>query len=306
MKYLMVAFGNPVFDIIETPFIKTNGRVLSGCSINAALTVAKLGGKAAVVGTIGRDFTKKLMDKLSEYSVDFFIQESRDTGGFYLKYLNRRMDDRILRVLGHAERIDIQKVPKEAFRDTKSILIGPILDELDVYSIREIVDNCDCIIAVDPQGFVREIDGDRIRRVSREWIKEVIKISHIFKPNEHEAEVIFGSIPPEKIAKKITRYGAQIGIVTLAERGSIISTNDNIYHIPAYNTIARDPTGCGDVYIGGFIYYLLKYDEPIEAAAFASAAASFMVETTGPDFKIPNKDINMRFRWILERVRKVR
>ncbi|MEX0569362.1 MAG: ribokinase, partial [Candidatus Njordarchaeota archaeon] len=70
--YIMAALGNPVFDIIETPYIRTNGRVLSGCSVNAALTIGKLGGKSIVIGTVGADYHEEMINKLKQYNVDSF------------------------------------------------------------------------------------------------------------------------------------------------------------------------------------------------------------------------------------------
>ena len=305
-KYMLVAFGNPVFDIIETPYIRTNGRVLSGCSINAALAVGKLGGKAIVIGSVGDDYRDKMLDKLGEYGVEAYVLPSRETGGFYLKYIDESMNDRTLRVIGHAEKIRIDGIPEEILDDSECILFGPILDELSVDMARGIANNSDDkLVIVDPQGFIRIREGDNIRRVYNPDIKKVIDVSDVFKPNEHEAEVIFGDMSPIKIAKKIVDYGAEIGIVTLAEKGSIIAFSGKVYKILAYKTIAKDPTGCGDVYAGGFVYKYLKSNDAVEAAAFASAVASFMVETTGPDFKIDRKELARRFEWIYERVERV-
>ena len=59
--YDVTALGNPVFDYIETPYVKTDWRVPSGCSFNAALTIGKLGGKVSAVGRVGEDFLDKLL-----------------------------------------------------------------------------------------------------------------------------------------------------------------------------------------------------------------------------------------------------
>jgi len=304
-RYMLVAIGNPVFDIIETPYIKTNGRVLSGCSVNAALAVGKLGENALVVGAIGDDFRSEAVSKLKEYGVDSFFIKSVETGGFYLRYLDETMNDRILRLIGHADRILLSEDLKEYVRNSDSILLGPILDEISVEMAVELSNICDCLTVVDPQGFIRIVDGGTVRRVNNPRIVEVIRAVDVFKPNEHEAEVIFGAKNPVWIAKKIVELGAEIGIVTLAERGSVIALEKGVYKIPAYRTVARDPTGCGDVYGGAFAYYYVKYGDPIEAAAFASAAASFMVETTGPDFNIDKTALNERFEVLIEGVVKV-
>ncbi|MHC1628015.1 MAG: ribokinase, partial [Candidatus Nezhaarchaeales archaeon] len=61
----VIAVGNPVYDVVKTPFVESLGRVLSGCSVNAALTAKKLGmKKVAVVGCIGGDYKKHFINEL--------------------------------------------------------------------------------------------------------------------------------------------------------------------------------------------------------------------------------------------------
>jgi len=304
--YIMAALGNPVFDIIETPYIRTNGRVLSGCSVNAALTIGKLGGKSIVIGTVGADYHEEMINKLKQYNVDSFTLLSKQTGGFFLRYLDSSMNDRLLKILGHADKIDIKKIPTEILEKSKSFLFGPILDELNLRSVEYIANKYkEKLIIVDPQGFIRVIDGNVIRREYTPDILDIIRLSDIFKPNEHEAEVIFGDMPFEKAVRKITKLGADTGIITLAERGALVSFDNKVFKVPAFSTVARDPTGCGDVFAGAFTYYMLKYNDPLESTAFACATASFMVETTGPDFDIRKKDLDERFNTILNDIKKV-
>jgi len=53
--YDLVAIGNPVYDEIITPYVRTEGRVLSGCSTNACLAAKKLGlENVALIGCVVR------------------------------------------------------------------------------------------------------------------------------------------------------------------------------------------------------------------------------------------------------------
>jgi len=301
----IVAIGNPVFDIIETPFIKTNGRVLSGCSTNAALTYAKLGGKAILIGKVGDDFKLKLIETTKKYGVEVIALKSRNSGGFYLKYLDEKMEDRELYVLGVADPINFNELPSFAF-ESQGIIIGPILNEISHEFMVNLANNHnDGLILVDPQGFLRKLNGEKVVHFRPDYITDIIRLSHVFKPNEKEAKIIFPSLSPEKIALKISNINNAVGIVTLAHKGSVVAFMNKVYHIPAFRTVERDPTGCGDVYAGAFMYYYLRTDNPIEAAAFASAAASFMVETTGPDFKLPFRELEHRFEKILNDIKRL-
>jgi len=302
----IVAIGNPVFDIIETPYIKTNGRVLSGCSTNAALTYGKLGGKAYLIGKVGREFSRELINVSKKYNVEAYPLLSKDTGGFHLIYKDKEMRDRDLFILGIAEKISFEEIPNNLW-DKDGFIIGPILQEIDkefMESMFQILD--DKPILLDPQGLIREIINNKVYRVRKEWVIEAFSKINIIKPNEHEAEILFPNLEHWKAAEKISKINNEIGIVTIADRGSYISFNGNVYHIPAYKTIERDPTGCGDVYGGAYLYYYLKTHDPLESAAFASAAASFMVESVGPDFELSLKLVEERFEKIIEGIKKIK
>jgi len=303
--YDLVSIGNPVYDIIITPYIRTNGRVLSGCSTNSALAFGKLGGSVAIVGKIGTDYLDDFIKVTHMYGIKAYALPAKETGGFYLRYLDRHMSDRELVVLGIADKINLNEIPDEAL-EAKAIILGPILKEIDANFVRELRSKLDDVfILVDPQGLIREIKGGKVVRVANKDVYDIIAITNITKPNEHEAEVLFPGASPEKVAKKIYQINRFAGIVTVAERGSYIAFQNGVYHIPAYRTIERDPTGCGDVYAGAFIYYYIRHEHPLESAAFASAIASFMVEDTGPHFKIDKKQIELRFEKILEGVKRV-
>jgi sugar/nucleoside kinase (ribokinase family) len=88
--------------------------------------------------------------------------------------------------------------------------------------------------------------------------------------------------------------GARVPIITLAERGSLLLDGKRLHRIPAYPTEAVDPTGAGDVYGGSFITEFQRCGELVEAALFASAAASIMVEQVGPNFRLSRKEVEER------------
>ncbi len=300
----IVAIGNPVFDIIETPYIKTNGRVLSGCSTNAALAIGKLGGVAHLIGKVGRDYRNELIKVTEKYKVKAYFLESKETGGFHLIYKGKEMRDRDLFILGVADPIKFEEIPSELLNKDGYVL-GPILQEIDADFIEKITSIEDATILLDPQGTIRELENGQVKRVRKEWVIESIKKIDIVKPNEHEAEVLFPSMSLEKVAAKIQKLNGKIGIVTLADRGSYIAFDNKVYHVPAYRTVERDPTGCGDVYGGSYLYWYLKEENPLEAAIFASAAASYMVESTGPDFPLPLDGVLERYEKLKENIRRI-
>ncbi len=301
----LAAVGNLVFDIIETPYARSQGRVLSGCSTNSALAYAKLGGEASLLSRVGREWEAEARRLLESYGVEAHLLPSGETGGFHIRYLSRDMRDRELRVLGVAGRIYPEDLP-ESLLSAEAFVIGPILSEVGLDLILKVRREAEGKpVLVDPQGLVRKVDGGKVVRVATRESYEAIVASSVFKPNEHEAEVLFPGYSPREAAAKIHELGAEVGVVTVAERGSYIALDRGVYYIPAYRTREVDPTGCGDVYAGAMAYYMLRGEDPVTAAAYASAAASYMVEYCGPEFPLPRQGVEERAEAILDGVRRV-
>jgi len=133
-------------------------------------------------------------------------------------------------------------------------------------------------------------------RCDRSVAKALARLVDFIKPNENEAIILTDVKDPYLSAKLMVEWGAGVGIVTLAERGSLLYDCEKYLRIPAYKTHARDPTGAGDTYAGAFIRSLLEGKSIHNSALFASAAASVKIEYTGPDFLLDYAEVNKRVR----------
>jgi len=293
--YDLIAIGNPVYDEIITPYIRTEGRVLSGGSTNACLVAKKLGVEhVALIGCIGKDYESQFKVHMAKYGVELpQIKISENTGGFRLNYDIH--GDRELSIIGVAGNISTEDIPHKCL-DAKFILIAPILQEVDLELIQFLSKNSTATLFLDPQGLIREIgDNDRIvKTCNRRLAAEFTSLVDVVKPNEIESVVLTHLEDPYMAAKQLVEWGTKISIVTLAERGSIISDGKSFIKIPAYQTIARDPTGAGDTYAGAFIAEQLRLKSLFDCGLFASAAASIKVEYTGPDFPLTKEEITRR------------
>ena len=295
--YDLVCVGNPVYDEIITPHIQTEGRVLSGCSTNACLAARKLGlPKVGFVGCIGRDREAQFREKMAKYGVDIRGAKAvSSTGGFKLVYDDR--GNRTLDVLGISEEIHPEDIPGE-FLDSRVILLGPILGEVSIETIRFIRSRSKAELFLDPQGLIREIGPEGRIRENGDLgkTKTLCDLVDVIKPNEHEARVMVEHEDPFTAARLLVEWGAKLAIVTLAERGSIIRKERGMLRILAYQTLAKDPTGAGDTYAGAFITKYLEGNDLYHSGLFASAAASIKVENTGPDFALALDEVNRRMK----------
>jgi len=296
----LVAIGNPVYDTIVTPYVRTDGRVLSGCSTNACLAAKRLGMRSVgLVGCIGSDFADRFANEMQKNRIRASRCVGRSTGGFHLVY--DADGNRTLDILGVADRITRENFPED-FLDARFFLFGPILGEVDLQLLQYVRQSSSAPIFLDPQGLVRVV-GENNRVIHRCDAKEFRRIAGLvdfIKPNEPESQTITGENDPQRAIRSLGDLGDGMPILTLAERGSLLLNNGKVHRIPAYPTRALDPTGAGDVYAGAFIVEYMRASDPIEAAIFASAAASIKVEQTGPDFQISREAVLRRKRTLCE------
>ncbi|MHC1605414.1 MAG: PfkB family carbohydrate kinase [Candidatus Methanofastidiosia archaeon] len=289
---MIVVVGNPVYDWIVTPYLDTKGRILSGCSTNACIVDSLLGLKCGLTGCMADNYKERFEREMKEFDIDVVVQLSCQTGGFYLEY--DVSGDRKLNLLGVAD--SISYFP-EKYLDADVILVGPILGEVSLELVEWIRKKSGALMFLDPQGFVRQIKGDKAVRTKNPDMEEIVSLFDIVKPNEHEAKIMTGldaREETEKICEILYSWGAEIAIVTLAEAGSMIYNGSEFFKIPAYKTLARDPTGAGDTYAGGFIFEYLKTRDLFNVGLFASCTASIVVENTGPQFPVNEKRVRKR------------
>jgi sugar/nucleoside kinase (ribokinase family) len=97
---------------------------------------------------------------------------------------------------------------------------------------------------------------------------------HVLFLSEHD-------LPPSSAGPDALLQYVPIVAVTRGWRGVTILTRDARHDVPALPREEVDPTGAGDVFAAAFLVRYHETGDPIEAAAFASCAASCAVEGIG-------------------------
>lgn len=85
-------------------------------------------------------------------------------------------------------------------------------------------------------------------------------------------------------------------IITLGERGCLVSTRDSHAHLPAHKVKAVDTTGAGDAFVGGFAAGWVRCGGDLnEAARFGNAVAALSVTKFGTAPAMPRLPAIERF-----------
>ncbi len=263
--------------------------------------IPKLGETVGVVSIVGTDFPDAFWKSLRASGIDLrgiHVKGEHSTSftNIYDKEGNR------IQIVEHvAQKIELQDIPEE-YQNAKWIHIGPILNEIDTKTILQLERN-GFTISIDPQGFLRKRLNDG-RIVPQKWkdANRVLERIFLLKCDEREIVELTGTEDIGTAAKAIIDLGTRVVIVTRSERGSIIFTNNKEYKIPAYlPEKIVDTTGAGDTYMMGFIVEFLKTKSIKKAGHFASAVASYNIETKGPTGFPSRKSVKKRMqtgKWI--------
>lgn len=220
----------------------------------------------------------KAVEDLRAKGIQVEVLPSRKTVYFENIY-GENQDDRKQRVLAKADPFTVEELKDE---EAKFFHLGSLLSDdfsLDVVKLLSGKGK----LAVDAQGYLREVRGEQVYPTDWKDKREALKYIEILKVNEHEAEVLTGFKDFKQAALQLAEWGVKEVLLTLGSLGSIIYAEGTFYKIPAYpakNVV--DATGCGDTYSMGYLYMRNKGASYEEAGCFAAALSTIKLEKSGP------------------------
>lgn len=121
-----------------------------------------------------------------------------------------------------------------------------------------------------------------------------LRLIDIFTPNETEAASLTGqevisADDAEAAARQLQSAGCSRVIITRGEQGCCVLDGDVVTHLPAKRVEAVDAVAAGDVFNGALATAIAEGRSLIEAAQFASMAASISVTRRGAQPSIPTR-----------------
>lgn len=137
-----------------------------------------------------------------------------------------------------------------------------------------------------PQGYLRTTDKQN-NVTEREWknIEAYLENTDIISLDENEAKKAFNlkELENNKIKQILHEYNLEQIIITKADKGSAIHTENETYEIPSIKTDNPvDATGLGDTYIAAYIYKLEECEDIYLSGMFASITAKEKLEQHDP------------------------
>ena len=262
-------------------------RQLGGAPTYVSLVARRLGLDAGAVTKVGGDMPNTFLGRLRELGIDLRgrVVEGAATTRFTLDY---RGAERRLSVESVCEEIgpeDVRDLPE-------AVLVAPIVGEVPTATAAALEAG---LVALDPQGFVRDVGRDGSVRPRRWFDADLLRRVAVYKSSEEELRLVTGEADPWRGLRRILELGAEVALATRGAEGVLLRTQGGRYRIPAYEAVeAVDPTGAGDAFIGGFLSEYLREEDGPWCAAMGAAAASCVVETAGASIDASVRQLRRR------------
>lgn len=127
----------------------------------------------------------------------------------------------------------------------------------------------------------------------RGWnnLKDVLLKCDVLIPNKEGAKSITNSDTPKEAANILIKKGIPIVIITLGNKGALITTKQYQKIVPTYDIEKIvDTTGAGDAFNGGFsVGYWIKGWDLEKSCRFGNASASLKIQKLGARTGMPTE-----------------
>ena len=244
---------------------------IGGSSYYISLILSKLDVETYVYSVVGRDFPQGYIEELCNLSNVNCILFKYDLPHIVFNNIYRDDGSRVQYVTGIISKIPIEKVIDQV-SSIDYLILSPVLNEIAFNDIRKLDVSK---LALDLQGFLRIIDGNKVNTGGYVPIKFLNGIDII----KFSVEEGYNIIRNEDYFHELLRASNRYLCLTLGKKGSLLFTRHGGWYIPVYPIKeSRDPTGSGDVFLGGLVYAVLSNMNPLESLSFASALTSLFIE----------------------------
>jgi sugar/nucleoside kinase (ribokinase family) len=297
----VAVIGHLSIDKILLPSRTAPFVVLGGAATYTSFAAKRLGATASVISKVGGNFPEAYLWWLRQEGIDLsgvIKQADKPNTSFELVY-SKDLSERTLCLKGKGAPIELADLPKDL--KAKAVHFGPIANEVS-YEVIEHVKHCADVLSLDPQGLLRSFDeaGNVTENASIDM--RIFSLINIFKSSQTEIYALTGKSELKAAMEAIHDFGVETVIVTMGTKGSVLSVEGAQYNIAACpSQVLVDPTGAGDVFIGGFLTEYLRQKESIWCACVGSAAASLVVEGIGPTFFGKKEAIMQRAKILYEK-----
>ena len=303
----IIAAGEILIDLVDTGNLQFSGTV-GGAPCNALAQAAKLGSRTAFIGMVGDDAFGRVcasqLDKLGIDRTHLAVTSRADTTlAFVTLAENGDRDFTFYRRPGADTLLTVKNMPFSQIAQSRVYLFGGVALSRDTtraavfYSLFKLA-GTPVLRAFDPN--LRPClweDMEEAKALGR----KAMGLCDILKLSDEEAIFFSGCQNPLDGARTLQEeFKIPLVLMSMGAKGCSVLLRGDCCHLDAIPVSAVDTTAAGDSFFGAFLHRLLQdsfssLDELspgqiVEAAQFATAAASITVSRKGSIPALPSLD----------------
>ena len=298
----IVSFGEPMVEFnaeaVGGPRVGSLYSVgFGGDSSNFAVAASRLGGRSGYLSRVGEDQFGELLRKLWQsegVQAEHVVTDPEHPTGLYFVLREGTNTEFVYRRAGSAaSRLRPADLPDGWIEQARVVHVTGITQAISrsacdtVFSAIERARAADTLVTYDPNIRPRLWSLDQARAMAR----YTVPLCDVVLPNLDEGRLLTGYDDPRAITQELLALGAPLVVLKMGGVGAAVATADGYEAIPALKVLAKDPTGAGDTFDAAFAVSLVEGRPPAEAATFAAAAASRVVQSLGAVNPIPSRRV---------------
>jgi ribokinase len=294
--YDIVSVGGIVGDVLlRSPRFPSAGtcvtatemhQTVGGKAANQAVAAARLGGRVALIGRVGKDDPGRsaISRLISEgVAVDHVTLDEETATGAVVMHRNDDGEKQVIVFPGANATLRPEHIDEAAKLLTCARLVLLQL-EIPMETVLRIVE----VIEGSTARLI--LDASPIRKVP----VEIVRRASVIKANAAEASALTGvrvvdAVSARAAAAILFQLGVQLVAIEAGGDGNLFASRSEEVILPLHVVAGVDPTGAGDALTGALAVALVEERTLREAATLACAAAALTTRGHGAQTAMPHR-----------------
>ncbi|HOB16452.1 MAG TPA: sugar kinase [Defluviitoga sp.] len=297
--YNFISFGEVLIDFISTDYVNSLklatsfNKFLGGSPSNIAVNIARQGFNSTIISKVGKDpFGDYIISKLKEYEVDTSTVIQDDLFKTDVVYvLKSKFSPEFFAYRSASLNLELPNIYVDMIKNTQvfhlsSWAISSDFNLKNALNLLKTAQNSHILTGFDPN--YRKVLWETSLEVE-DVIKIILPYVDIVKPSLDDCYHLFSSAKKEEEYINIFHnLGVKYVVLTLGERGAIVSDGTKMMHLDSLATKVVDTTGAGDAFWSGLYIGLIKGFDIFNASRLGSAFSAEKLKYVGAISKISN------------------
>jgi sugar/nucleoside kinase (ribokinase family) len=279
--------GNICYDIQAWPvdsvawgksiWVDEIGFTLGGNGGNTSWAAAKLGARVRLTGVVGRDTAgDRVLELLRDAGVDMDIHRTDSPTTSTVVLVQSTSDRSFLHRPGASRDV----TPDLLRFDAPSYSHFHFANPFSLPNLRS--HGGEIMRRARAAGLTTSLDT--AWDAKGRWMEDIapcLPYTDLLFVNDSEAEMLTGSADLHEAARILREAGATDVIIKVGPKGCLLFIGEEEHAAGGYAVDAKDTTGAGDCFVGGFLAALQRGCTYLESARIANAAGALNVQNIG-------------------------